>query len=89
MSEETDLSYTLQELLDYLPAGWVLADPSDPGDWIPKRRCWQVGLRDGADVDWELCIDGRTAARAGRVEALKEAVDELYREALGAPGLLG
>ncbi len=89
MSSDVDLSYTRQEILDYLPGGWVLADPSHAGDWNPERGCWRVALRDIADVDWELCVDGKAAARSGRIEALKTALDELYRSALGSPGLFG
>ncbi len=89
MSIESDLSYTRQEILDYLPGGWVLADPYAAGAWDDASRCWQVTLRDIADVDWQLHVDGKAAAKAGRMEALKVAVDELYRTALGAPGLLG
>ncbi len=89
MSSETDLGYTRHELLDYLPGGWSLADPADAGAWDPHRRRWEVTLRDIAEVEWQLEVDGKAAAKAGRIEALKEAVDELYRSALGSPGLFG
>lgn len=89
MSSKDDLSYTRHEILDYLPGGWSLADQAGSGAWDPRRRRWEVTLRDIADVDWQLRVDGKAAAKAGRIEALKEAVDELYRTALGAPGLLG
>ncbi len=89
MSPDTDLSYTLQELLDYLPGGWSLADPSSAGAWDARQRRWQVTLRDIADVDWTLEVDGKAATESGRIEALKSAVDELYRSALGGPGLFG
>lgn len=89
MSPESDISYTRHEILDYLPGGWSLADPANSGAWDPRRRRWEVTLRDIADVDWQLCVDGKTAAKAGRIEALKRAVDTLYRSALGSPGLFG
>ena len=89
MTADSDLSYTLHELRDYLPAGWTLSDPSDSGTWDETRGCWLVELRDIADVDWELCVDGKAAAKAGRIDALKQALDVLYREALGAPGFFG
>ncbi len=89
MTSEADLSYTRHEILDYLPGGWSLADPSDSGGWDPKRQRWEVTLRDIADVDWTLQVEGKAAARAGRIEALKAALDDLYRTALGSPGLFG
>lgn len=89
MSSDSDVSYTRQELLDYLPAGWMLEDRSTAGAWNPRQGRWEVTLRDIADVDWELHIDEKAAAKAGRIEALKSALDKLYRQALGGPGLFG
>ncbi len=89
MTAESELYYTRHELLDYLPGGWSLADPASSGEWDPRRRRWEVTLRDIADVDWQLQVEGKAAAKSGRIEALKEALDDLYRSALGGPGLLG
>lgn len=89
MTTEPELYYTRHELLDYLPGGWSLADPSTSGEWDAKRRRWQVTIRDIADVDWQLEVEGKAAAKSGRIDALRAALDELYRSALGGPGLLG
>jgi hypothetical protein len=89
MGSDGDLGYTRQELLDYLPPGWALEERTGAGVWNSHRNRWEVTLRDIADVDWRLTVDGRAAAKAGRIEALKQALDGLYREALGGPGLFG
>ena len=89
MTSEPELYYTRHELLDYLPGGWMLADPSSSGEWDPRRKRWEVTLRDIADVDWQLQVDGKAAAKSGRIEALKEALDELYRTSFAPKGLLG
>lgn len=86
MSADSELFYTRQEILDYLPGGWVLTEPSGAGAWNPERRRWEVAIRDIADVEWDLRVDGKSAESDGRVEALKLAVDKLYRVALGNGG---
>ena len=72
--------YVRQEIDSFLPSGWSLAGP--PGTWDARRGEWSAVVRDGADQEWKLMVKGAEAARRGRLEALKRAVDELYREAL-------
>ena len=38
----SELFYTRQEILDYLPGGWALSDPGDAGAWDPDKGSWQV-----------------------------------------------
>lgn len=89
MSADSEVSFTRRELLDYLPAGWVLSDPDSGGLYNDKLKRWEVTLRDICDVEWELHVDDRAASADGRIEALRAAVDELDRAALGSPGFFG
>lgn len=89
MSSDSELSYTRQEILDYLPAGWALSDPSNAGAWDAKRRRWEVAVRDVADVEWELQVEAKSVDADGPVEALKQAIDKLFRAALGKGGFFG
>jgi hypothetical protein len=63
-----------------LPSGWNLAGD---GAWDGGRRAWVQPVVDGADVAWELRVAADDVGRLGRIEALRRAVDRLYREALG------
>jgi hypothetical protein len=88
-TQSSDLFYTRQEILDYLPGGWALSDPADAGGWSSKRRRWEVSVRDIADVEWALEIEAKRVESDGRIEALKLAIDKLYRAALGKSGFFG
>ncbi len=74
--------FTVDELRGQLPGGWVLTDPADPGGWDAAAERWRAAVRDGAGVDRELVIERAAIERHGRPEALRRAVDTLYRRAL-------
>jgi hypothetical protein len=78
----TELSYTPTELRSYLPTGWSLF-PGAAGRWDGDRGLFTVRVLDGAHMDWELQVAASAASRHGRIEALRRAVDVLFRERLG------
>ncbi len=77
------LSYSHDEIVGNLPTGWMVSDPIPTGIWDPQKARWTLVVADGADVEWRLDVDDAQAARHGRVEALRRAIDHLYRCALG------
>lgn len=79
MIEIPPVMYTEVELESYLPAGWVLAEGAS-GEWDEKRKAFRVEVLDGSDLDWELEIPKKEVDEHGRIEALRRAVDRLYRE---------
>lgn len=76
------LSFLPIELKSYLPSGWGLTDDAG-GHWDARRMTWSVEVYDSADNTWTVKITGAEAQKLGRLGALKQAVDVLYREALG------
>ena len=81
MAAEKPLAFTRYELESLLPSGWGLLDAT--GSWDGRRKRWTGQLRDPADNDWPLSVSAASAVRLGRLEALRLAIDRLYREALG------
>lgn len=79
MSEPID--YIRTEIESYLPTGWTLA--ADLGTWDAKKDRWTTTLRDSAHMEWELGVGAGDAAKDGRIEALRKAMDKLHRERLG------
>ena len=79
MTDIPPLMYTDVELESYIPTGWVLADDDVPG-WDSKRKAFRVKVIDGSDLDWELLIRQSEVDEHGRIEALRQAVDKLFRE---------
>jgi|CXWL01.1.fsa_nt_gi hypothetical protein len=79
MSEPVD--YIRTEIESYLPSGWTLA--ADLGTWDDRKGRWSTLLRDSAEMEWELAVGADAAAKTGRIEALRLAMDKLYRERLG------
>jgi hypothetical protein len=76
------LRYTETEIRSFLPTGWDLAgDPQ--GAWDPKKKVWRATVIDNVGFDWPLEVSADEAAKLGRLEALRQAFDELYRERLG------
>jgi hypothetical protein len=78
-----ELSYLPVEIRSYLPSGWKLVE-GDAGSFDGPRDLFRIEVLDPAEVDWQLEVSGRSALAHGRVEALRQAMDKLYREALGA-----
>jgi hypothetical protein len=77
-----ELTYTSQEIQSYLPLGWSVY-PGDRGGWSGERSSWSIRVLDGARMDWELVVTPDAAGRQGRIEALRQAVDRLFRQRLG------
>lgn len=76
------LQYTETEIRSFLPTGWnLLGDPR--GSWDPKKKIWRAKVIDNVDFDWPLEITGEDVEKHGRMEALRQALDRLYRERLG------
>ncbi len=99
MSANEPLGYTEDEVRSYLPSGWHLlaADAADTelgprlvGAWDAGKRVWRAHVVDNVDFDWPLVVRAADAAKLaggdrgdGRIEALRQAMDRLYRERLG------
>jgi hypothetical protein len=83
------LDYLPREILSYLPTGWNLADEVKPGRWVAEDAVWNAVVLDGAEQSWELEVKAADAARLGRLEALREAFDQVYKSALGRRSILG
>ncbi len=83
MSQDSPLSYTLTEIKSYLPSGWTLAEEQPAGSWDDRKRSWQATVRDSVQFDWPLEVKAAEASQKGRLEALKAAMDRVYRGRLG------
>ncbi len=89
------LVYTEEEVRSYLPSGWRLLASEDAnaeilprtfGLWDARKRVWRMRVVDNVDFDWPLVVKAADAAKlgdGGRIEALRRAMDKLYRERLG------
>jgi hypothetical protein len=87
------LVYTEDEVRSYLPSGWRLLAAEDAnaeilphtfGSWDAGKRVWRMRVVDNVDFDWPLVVKAADAAKlGGRLEALRRAMDKLYRERLG------
>lgn len=75
------IEYIRTEIESYLPSGWTMGET--PGTWDPKKSRWSLTVRDSAQMEWELGVGGEEAEKQGRLEALRKAMDQLYRERLG------
>jgi hypothetical protein len=82
MSVREPLSYTEVEIKGVLPSGWSLLAES-PGTWDAGKETWTARVLDNVDFDWPVAVKAAEAARLGRIEALKRAMDKVYRERLG------
>ncbi len=82
---DSSVSYTMIEVQSVLPSGWSLgAAPGTPErDRKGRLPAWAIKVQDVADVDWDLQVKAEAVLKLGRMEALKQAMDKLYREALG------
>ncbi len=75
------LSYVPDEIKSYLPSGWSLG--AENGHWDEKKRSWEIQVFDVADQDWQVAVKAADADKMGRLEALKRAMDRVWREGLG------
>ncbi len=76
------LSYTETEIRSFLPTGWSLA-VDGPGAWDPKKSVWRTMVIDNVDFDWPVEVKPDEASSLGRLEALRKALDRVFRERLG------
>jgi hypothetical protein len=95
MTATEPLAYTEDEVRSYLPSGWRLLaaeeapaelSPHTIGHWDASKRLWRMRVVDNVDFDWPLVVKATEAAKLGdngRLEALRLAMDKLYRERLG------
>lgn len=76
------ITYTETEVRSFLPTGWDLAGTPE-GSWDPKKRVWRATVIDNVDFDWPVEVKAAEASSLGRIEALRRAMDRVYRERLG------
>lgn len=81
-SSEGPLTFTEIELQSYLPSGWAIQSGA-VGRWDSAKRAWKIDVRDPAENLWPLVVAGKDVEARGRIEALQQSVDKLYRNALG------
>ncbi len=82
MTELALFEYTEEELRSYLPTGWDLVGP-EAGRWNPRKKIWTTRIEDTADMRWDLEVRAPEVSDKGRIEALRLAMDRLYRNRLG------
>jgi hypothetical protein len=80
-TDET-LQYTETEIRSFLPTGWDLIGERQ-GAWDAKKKVWRATVLDNVDFDWPLEVKPGEASKLGRLEALRQAMDRVYRERLG------
>lgn len=81
MKTNEPLSYTEAEVRSYLPTGWNLT--GSPGIWDDKKKVWRTTVLDNVEFDWPVVVKPADAGSLGRMEALRQAFDRVYRERLG------
>jgi hypothetical protein len=74
--------YTETEVRSYLPTGWSLAG-SPEGTWDAKKKLWRTTVIDNVEYDWPLEVKAAEASSLGRIEALRVAMNRVFRERLG------
>lgn len=82
MKTNEPLIYTETEIRSYLPTGWALAGKGH-GGWNAKKRVWETSVLDNVDFDWPVVVKADDAGAKGRLEALRLAMDKVFRERLG------
>lgn len=83
MSTVPRLSYNRIEIESYLPSGWSLDVQAPEGAWDEKKRAWRTTLFDGLELSWPLEVTLQAVEKSSRLDALKAAVDRVYRRRLG------
>lgn len=82
MKTSESVGYTETEIRSYLPTGWNLVG-TPTGNWDAKKKVWRATLLDNVDFDWPVEVEAGEASSLGRLEALRRAIDRVYRERLG------
>ncbi|HEY0514301.1 MAG TPA: hypothetical protein VGH73_20520 [Thermoanaerobaculia bacterium] len=73
--------YTETEIRSFLPTGWDLI--GDRQGWDAKKKAWRATVIDNVDFDWPVEVTADQVGKLGRLEALRRAMDKVYRERLG------
>ncbi len=81
-TEPESVRYTPEELRSYLPSGWELADDGAV-EWDGRREALTLRVIDNVKFDWPVTVRAKDAAAHGRLEALRRAMDQVFRERLG------
>jgi hypothetical protein len=84
MSVPETYRYTDEELRSYLPTGWELIDGGEAA-WDEKRRATTLRVLDNVHFDWPVTVRAGEVDRVGRLEALRLAFDQVFRDRLGKP----
>jgi hypothetical protein len=82
MPTNEQLRYTESEVRSFLPSGWDLVGDAE-GNWDAKKQSWRATIIDNVDFDYPVIVPAGDAAKLGRLEALRRAMDRVYRERLG------
>jgi hypothetical protein len=82
MNTNEPLQYTEAEIRSFLPTGWDLL-AGKGGGWDPKKKVWRATVIDNVDFDYPLEVKAAEVGKLDRLEALRQAMDRLYRERLG------
>ena len=82
MNKIRPLNYHRIEVESFLPSGWSLHEESAESK-AASENAWSATLIDGVDFEWPLQVTAKEADRLGRVEALRVAIDRVYRARLG------
>ena len=93
MKTSEPIAYSDEEIRSFLPAGWYLAvadagpGPSGTeGTWDAQKQTWQIRVVDNVDFEWPVVVkagDVAALGERGRIEALRRAMNKVYRERLG------
>jgi hypothetical protein len=76
------LSYTETEIRSYLPTGWGLTEEG-VGSFDAKKKVWRTMVIDNVEFDWPVEVKPSEVDSLGRLEALRKAIDRVFRERLG------
>lgn len=79
MTETLPLFYTDVELESYLPSGWTLVAGEEPV-WEEEGGDFRFRALDSCEMEWEIVVPKKEVDEHGRIEALRRAVDRLFRE---------
>jgi hypothetical protein len=80
------LAYSDDEVRSFLPPGWSVASTDadgTAGSWDPKKRIWCIAVRDNVEFEWPVEVKAEGLGADGRIDALRRAMDRVYRERLG------
>ncbi len=85
MKSHLPLAYNEIEIRSYLPTGWGLSPTSPEGQWDAKKQSWKAEVVDGSEMSWPLEVKSSDSSSLGRMEALRLAMDRVFRHRLGTP----